>query len=266
MVKMWNKFRKHPLDEVAKELRLDLLEMIYESGGGHIGGSLSALDLMVTVYMGKIFDFKKDHFVLSAGHLAPALYVVLARQGYFPKSELKKYSSLGSRLQGHVSMEVPEVEYSSGSLGQGLSFSCGLALGDKKRTVICLTSDGEHQEGQIWEAAMLASKYKLGNLINIVDVNNYQIDGSTDEIMPLGKLGQKYISFGWTVKNVDGHNFGELIKALKTAVNTEYPTCILARTILGKGVSFMQYDWRYHDVKKLEERLYLRVKEELKNG
>lgn len=256
-------FAGHNLNSVSKELRLDILEMIYHSGGGHIGGSLSALDLIIGVYMGGMFDFKKDHFVLSAGHLAPALYVVLAKLGYISKSELQNYSSLGSRLQGHVSTEVPGVEYSSGSLGQGLSVGCGLALGDKKSAVICLTSDGEQQEGQIWEAAMLASKYKLGNLINLVDVNNYQIDGSTDEIMPLGKLGQKYISFGWTVKNVDGHNFNDLIKALKEARNEDYPTCILARTILGKGVSFMQYDWRYHDVKNIEEKLYLRAKEEL---
>lgn len=263
-------FVGHNLNSVSRELRPDILEMIYRAGGGHIGGSLSALDLIIAVYMGGIFDFKKDHFILSAGHLAPALYVVLAKLGYVPKNELNNYSSLGSRLQGHVSTEVPGVEYSSGSLGQGLSFGCGLALGERKNTMICLTSDGEHQEGQIWEAAMLASKYKLGNLINLVDVNNYQIDGSTDEIMPLGKLGQKYISFGWTVKNVDGHNFGQLIKALKEASpssggvkNDEYPTCILARTILGKGVSFMQYDWRYHEVKNIEEKLYLRAKEEL---
>lgn len=256
-------FGDHKLNLVSKELRLDLLDLIYKAGGGHIGGSLSALDLMVAVYMGEVFDFKKDHFVLSAGHVAPALYVVLAKLGYIQKSELNNYSSLGSRLQGHVSTDVPGVEYSSGSLGQGLSFGCGLALGDKGSTVICLTSDGEQQEGQIWEAAMLAKKYKLGNLINLVDVNNYQIDGSTDEIMPLGRLGQKYIGFGWTVKNVNGHNFGQLTKALREAKNEEYPTCILARTILGKGISFMQYDWRYHDVKNLEEKLYLRAKEEL---
>jgi len=253
------------LKQISQELRLDLLDLIYNSGGGHIGGSLSSLDLMIAVYFSGAFSHRKDHFVLSAGHLCPALYVTLAKLGLFSKDILSSYSSFGSVLQGHVSADVPGVEYSGGSLGQGLSFSCGLALGDKKNTTICLTSDGEHQEGQIWEAAMFASKYHIGNLINIVDYNHYQIDGSTDDIMPLGNLAGKYIQFGWTVTTVDGHDFKQIIKAIETTKDSDYPNCIIAKTILGKGISFMQYDYQYHDVKNLSDKLYQRAKSEVEH-
>lgn len=254
---------KHPLNKLSSELRLNLLEMIYQSGGGHIGGSLSSLDLLTAIYFSKIFNFKKDHFVLSAGHLCPALYTVLAQNSNFKKELLKSYSSFSSMLQGHVSTEVPGVEYSSGSLGQGLSFAAGLALGDRNHKIVCLTTDGEHQEGQAWEAAMFASKYKLDNLINIVDLNKYQIDGSTDDIMPQKNLAAKYIQFGWTVTTVNGHNFKEIITALKKADNSGFPNCIIAKTTLGKGVSFMENNYIYHDVKKLSEDLYLKAKKEL---
>jgi transketolase len=254
--------KTHPLQKIAQELRGDLLDMVYKNGG-HIGGSLSCLDSIIAVYFSSLFDLKKDHFVLSAGHLAPALYTVLAKAKYFPKNLLDNYSSFGSFLQGHVSKDVPGVEYSSGSLGQGLSFACGLALGDRKNTTICLTSDGEHQEGQIWEALLFAKKYKLGNLINIVDFNGYQIDGSVSEIMPLDNLASKYIQFGWTVTTVDGHNFNQLISVLKKAKNSEYPNCIIAKTTLGKGISFMENNYHYHDVKNLPENLYQKAKLEL---
>lgn len=256
------------LDKIAKELRLDLLDLVYQSGGGHIGGSLSSLDLIISLYFSNLFDFNKDHFVLSAGHLCPSLYVVLARAGYFPKDLLPSYSSFKSILQGHVSTDVPGVEYSGGSLGQGLSFAAGLALGDSKNKTICLTSDGEHQEGQIWEAVMSAKKFKLGNLINIVDCNNYQIDGKIEDIMPLGNLAAKYIQFGWTVTTVNGHNFNQIISALKSTIydrrsNNSFPHCIIAKTTLGKGISFMENDYHYHDVKQLPENLYLKAKKEL---
>ena len=259
----------HPLDHLKRDLRLDLLDMIYESGGGHIGGSLSCLDILITLYYSNIFDFKKDHFVLSAGHLAPALYTLLASKKYFPKSKLKTYSSFKSPLQGHIYTGVPGVKYSSGSLGQGLSFAAGLALGDSKHTTICLTSDGEHQEGQIWEAAMFANKYKLGNLINIIDCNGFQIDGSTDDIMPLKNLAAKYIQFGWTVFIVNGHNISQLTKVLKSNIynqrsNNSFPVCIIAKTTLGKGISFMENNFEYHDIKNLSEDLYLKAKNELK--
>lgn len=259
---------EHPLDYIASKLRQDLLDMIYQSGGGHIGGSLSSLDLITAVYYSNLFNFslKKsihDHFILSAGHLCPSLYVVLASLGYFDKQLLGSYNSYGSIFQGHVSIEVPGVEFSSGALGQGLSFAAGMALVNKKNTVICLTSDGEHQEGQTWEAVMFAKKYKLGNLVNIIDYNGLQIDGSTDQIMPLGNLAAKYIQFGWTVQTVNGHNFSQIVKALKTASNSEYPTCIIAKTTLGKGISFMENDFHYHDVKQLPQDIYLKAKHEL---
>lgn len=253
-----------PLDHLKKELRLDLLDMIYQSGSGHIGGSLSSLDILISLYHSDIFDFTKDHLVLSAGHLACALYTVLASKNYFPKSKLSTYTSFGSLLQGHIYNSVPGVEYSSGSLGQGLSFAAGLALGDTKHTAICLTSDGEHQEGQIWEAAMFANKYKLGNLINIIDCNGLQIDGTTDQIMPLKDLAAKYIQFGWTVTSVDGHNLSKLIKVLQQSKNnTDYPICIIAKTTLGKGISYMENNFKYHDIKKLDDKLYLQAKDEL---
>ncbi len=253
-----------PLDHLKKDLRLDLLDMIYQSGSGHIGGSLSSIDILISLYHSDIFDFTKDHFVLSAGHLACALYTVLASKNYFPKSKLSSYTSFGSPLQGHIYNGVPGVEYSSGSLGQGLSFATGLALGDPKHTTICLSSDGEHQEGQIWEAAMFANKYKLGNLINIIDCNGFQIDGTTDQIMPLKDLAAKYIQFGWTVFTVDGHNINQLIKIFKqTQNNTDYPICIIAKTTLGKGISFMENNFKYHDVKNLDQKSYLQAKDEL---
>ena len=256
---------KHPLQAISGQLRLDLLNLVYQSGESHIGGPLSSLDLITAIYFSKIFNLKKDHFILSAGHLAPALYVVLAHAGYFPKSHLKNFSTFGSHLQGHASIDTPGVEYSSGALGQGLSFSAGLALGDPHRHSICLTTDGEHQEGQVWEAAMFAKKYKLDNLINIVDYNQYQIDGAVENIMPLGSLAQKYIKFGWTVITINGHNFDTIIKALKKAKQkSKYPTCIIAKTIFGKGISFMQYDYHYHDIKNLSESQYIRAKKELK--
>ena len=254
--------KPHPLQKISQDFRHDLLDMVYKNGG-HIGGSLSSIDLITAVYFGNLFNFKKDHFILSAGHLAPALYIVLANAGYFDKKLLDNYSNFDSLLQGHVSHDVPGVEYSSGALGQGLSFACGLALGDPKSKVICLTTDGEHQEGEIWESLLFAKKYKLGNLINIIDFNQFQIDGSVSEIMPLDNLAAKYIQFGWTVTTVDGHDFKQIINALKIAKKSDYPNCIIAKTTLGKGVSFMENNFKYHDVKNLPENLYLQAKSEL---
>lgn len=252
-------------NKLSRDLRLDLLEMIYQSGSGHIGGSLSSLDILASIYHSDIFDFKKDHFILSAGHLACALYTVLASKKYFPKSELVTYGNFGSILQGHISAHVPGVEYSSGSLGQGLSFAAGLAIAQPKNTVVCLTSDGEQQEGQIWEAVMFANKYKLKNLINIIDCNGLQIDGTIDQIMPLTNLADKYTQFGWSVISVDGHNLPELIKALKQAKQSSKPVCIIAKTILGKGISFMENNFKYHDIKGLSQPDYLLAKNELEN-
>lgn len=256
--------KSHPLAPLSRLLRLDILEMINAAGTGHIGGSLSSIDILISLYNSGVFNFDKDHFILSAGHLCPALYAVLAYQGKFPREELLTYSQFDSRLQGHASTATPGVEYSSGSLGQGLSYSAGLALGDKNHHTVCLTTDGEHNEGQVWEAIAFANKYHQGNLINIVDCNGYQLGGSTRDIMPLDELASKYLHFGWTVTTIDGHNLFELEKALKKAKSsTIYPACIIAKTVLGKGISLMENNFEYHDVKKIPEDIYLTAKNEL---
>jgi transketolase len=257
--------KPHELDKLSQQLRLQILDTVYQSGAGHIGGAFSSLDIIIALYYSHLFNFNHDHFILSAGHLALAHYAVLGSLGKFDLSSLDHYSDFGSPLQGHESIEVPGVEFSSGSLGQGLSFAAGLALGDKEHHTVCLTSDGEHDEGQIWEAALFANKYHQGNLINIIDYNNCQIDGSTDEIMPLGDLAAKYIYFGWTVISCDGHNFGKIISALRRSKDSSiYPACIIAKTHLGQGVSFMKNNPQYHDVKNLSPELYQQAKDELR--
>ncbi len=256
------------LQDQAARLRLDILDICAKKGG-HIGGSLSVLDILVALYFGKLFkfpkkyDFSMDKCILSAGHLAPALYSVLASYGAFSNKLLDTYGDLHSLLEGHTTTHAPGVLYSAGSLGQGLSFACGLALADPAHHTVCVTSDGEHQEGQIWEAAAFANKYKLANLINIVDHNKYQIDGSIEEIMPLEDLGRKYLSFGWSVYEVHGHNYTELLKTLKKAKEFSAPVCIIAHTTLGKGISFMHYDYHYHDIKSLPQNLYDEARREL---
>jgi len=259
--------KKHPLSSTAQEIRLSVLDMINTASGGHIGGSLSSVEIMTALYFSDVFNFDRDHFILSAGHLCPTLYAIMAKIGKIPYSELSTLADIDSHLEGHSSINVPGIEYSSGSLGQGLSFAAGLALGDKSRHTVCLTTDGEHDEGQIWEAIMFANKYHQGNLINIVDYNGQQIGGTTATIMPLGELASKYLHFGWTVQTVNGHNLFALIKALKIAkASTIYPACIIAKTIMGKGVSFMENDYHYHDIKKISPNLYFQAKNEIEAG
>lgn len=251
------------MDEIInKQLRLDLINLIYKNGG-HVGGALSVIDIIDTVYKSNLFNFDHDHFVLSAGHLATALYTVFASMGKIKKELLDTYGCFGSPLQGHVSIKVPGVEYSSGSLGQGLSFASGLAFGDINNYSICITSDGEQQEGQIWEAASCAAKYKQNKLVNIINVNGMQIDGTTDEIMPLGSLIDKYLQFGWNAVSIDGHNVDEITKALIQAKKSDKPFCIVAHTIMGKGISYMENNHKYHDVKNLSEELYEQATREL---
>ncbi|RLC34584.1 transketolase [Candidatus Shapirobacteria bacterium] len=265
------------LQKLSKRLRKHILDINYYSQSSHLGGPLSSIDLINTVYFSDLFSFsdsqpsaKDDRFILSAGHLCPALYAVLSVKNYFSVSKLKTYSQFKSILQGHVSTDVPGVSYSSGSLGQGLSFATGLALADKidhkKKFTICLTSDAEHQEGQIWEAVTFANKYNLNNLINIVDNNKYQIDGAVDDIMPLEDLGAKYIHFGWSVKEVNGHDFKQILRAFKQATQSIRPTAIIAHTTFAKGVSFMQHDYHYHDLKNLSSKLYQQTVKEISQG
>ena len=242
------------LEEKAKIIRRHIVEMIGRSGSGHPGGSLSAADIITVLYFHKMkhdplkpkLD-ERDRFVLSKGHAAPVLYAVLAEAGYFPKSYLKNLRQLGSPLQGHVDMlSLPGIEMSTGSLGQGLSAANGMALAgkmDKKNyRVYALIGDGESQEGQIWEAAMTAGHYKLDNLTVILDHNQYQIDGAVEDIKGIQPIADKWRAFRFNViDKVDGHDIRSLVKAMDDAEKFKgKPTMIIAETVKGKGVSFME--------------------------
>ena len=240
------------------ELRADIVEMIVEAGSGHPGGSLSCVEILGCLYFGGIMNLDeeiapRDRFILSKGHAGPALYAVLAHAGYFHRSELLSLRKYGSILQGHPDMrKCPGVEVSTGSLGQGLSISCGEALGFKMNgsgeTVFTLLGDGECQEGQVWEAAMFAAHNNLDNLIAVIDYNELQIDGKVEEVMSVGDLRAKFEAFGWKVLNVDGHNVDELCEVLTESKNDKCgsPKCIIAKTVKGKGVSFMENQAGWH--------------------
>jgi transketolase len=248
--------------ELAKKahgFRQDILEMTYAAGSGHPGGSLSAIDIITVLYFHSMKTDPsnpnwpdRDRFVLSKGHCCPALYAALAGKGFFPKEELMKLRKFGSLLQGHPDMTItPGIEMSTGSLGQGLSVACGMAIAanlDKKDyRVYCLVGDGESQEGNIWVGAMLAAHLKLDNLTAIVDRNGLQIDGTTEQVVSLEPLSDKWRSFGWNVIEIDGHNMFQIISALETAASMkEKPTVIIAKTLKGKGVSFMEAQLVYH--------------------
>lgn len=247
------------LAEIAKRVRYNTLYMITKAGSGHPGGSLSAVDIMVTLYF-NVMRYKvedpfwedRDRFILSKGHACPALYAIFYELGIIKKEELDTLRKPGSRLQGHPDIKkLPWAEFSSGSLGQGLSFAVGVALAgkiDKKDYyTFVLIGDGESQEGQIWEAAMSARKFKLNNLIGITDRNGLQIDGETESVMPIDPLADKWRAFGWNVLEIDGHNFSQIISAIENAKeNKESPTMIIAHTIKGKGVSFMENVVDFH--------------------
>lgn len=244
---------------MANDVRKDIIKMLYLAGSGHTGGSLSATDILTTLYFNVMNHDPKnpswpdrDRFVLSKGHGCPALYAVLARAGYIPMEELKTLRKLNSRLQGHPSkVDLPCLEASTGSLGQGLGMSMGMALGakldQKSFRVYCLMGDGEQNEGSVWESAMAAAHYHLDNLVGIIDHNYLQIDGYTKKIMDTDPLGEKYRAFEWHVIKVDGHNFEQLLKAFNDARQVKNkPTLILARTVKGKGVSFMEDKVEWH--------------------
>lgn len=247
--------------EKAMRMRRDIVDMIAEAGSGHPGGSLSAADIVATLYFGGVLRHDpqdpawpdRDRFVLSKGHAAPVLYAALAEAGYFGRSELATLRKLGSMLQGHPDCKkTPGVEVSTGSLGQGLSIASGLAAGlrsnpDDDRIVFCLLGDGELQEGQVWEAAMFAAHHGLENLVAIVDDNGLQIDGACSEVMCLGQIARKFAAFGWDTVEVDGHDVEALHGALTAArTHTGAPTVLVAKTIKGKGVSFMEDDAGWH--------------------
>jgi len=247
------------LQKISKQIRKDIIEQVYEAKSGHPGGSLSCTDILTVLYFNQMNinekmpnDLLRDRFVLSKGHCAPALYACLAQRGFFDKQELKKFRNIDGILQGHPDMnKVAGVDISTGSLGQGLSVANGMALSSKLNhdgyRVYCLLGDGEIEEGQVWEAAMTASKYKLDNLCAILDYNGLQIDGTVEEVKGLDNIEGKWRSFGFNTVVVDGHNVGQLINAFETAkLVKEKPSIVIAKTVKGKGVSFMENRVEWH--------------------
>jgi transketolase len=250
------------LAEIATEIRRDIIRALVEATSGHSGGPLGSSDIFAVLYMGGVMNYDpndpwkpgRDRFVLSAGHMCPVLYATLANAGFFPKSELLTLRKFGSRLQGHPGrdMHLPGIETSSGSLGQGLSIAVGMAMSDKlldrnDARVYCLTGDGELQEGSIWEAVMSAAHYGLDNFCMIVDNNDCQIDGRVPDVMNVYPLKEKFESFNFHVVEADGHSTAALLAAFDEAkATTGKPTCIIARTYMGAGVSFMQDKYEWH--------------------
>ena len=249
------------LERRANDMRADIVRMIAEAGSGHPGGSLSCADILAALYFGGVLEHDpenpewegRDRFILAKGHAAPALYAALAQAGYIPREELATLRKLGSRLQGHPdSNQVPGVEVSTGSLGQGLSIAAGAAAGlrldGRNQVVFALLGDGECQEGQVWEAAMFAAHRKLDNLVAIVDRNGLQIDGRTCDVCDPGDLGSKFAAFGWDVDEVDGHDLDALVAVLGAAKagRDGRPHAVIARTVKGKGVPFMENEAGWH--------------------
>jgi transketolase len=238
------------IERTANLLREEVIKMLLEAKSGHAAGSLGTAEIFAALYFHILKE--EDKFILSNGHICPVWYATLAQKGYFPKEELKTYAKFGSKLQAHPHKNsLPGVENNSGPLGQGLSLAIGQALAAKMdaktHRIYCMTSDGELNEGQVWEAAMLAPKQKLNNMTWIIDRNNIQVDGITEDIMPLEPLRSKLESFNWYVIEIDGHNVEEIINACNMAkAVTQRPTVVIAHTIPGKSVEFMQYKFDWH--------------------
>lgn len=263
------------LIEMSRVVRRDIVTMVHEAGSGHPGGSLSSAELMTALYFGDVLKVdpknpeweERDRFILSKGHVAPVVYSVLARKGFFPVEELHTLRKLGSRLQGHPhKAHTPGLDCSSGSLGQGLSIANGLGIAFKKQKkenrVYCLLGDGELQEGQVWEAVMTAAQQKLDNVCAIVDYNRVQLDGTTDEIKSLGDLSEKWREFGWNVVELDGHDMEAVMNAYSIAAACKgKPTVLIANTVKGKGVSFMENDCNWHGNAPSKEQLEQALKE-----
>lgn len=248
------------LEEKARELRQLVIRQVAAAGSGHVAGPLGFADVMTVLYF-RVLRLRpeepdwpnRDLFVMSNGHYAPLLYAAMAMRGFLSESELMSLRQFGSRLQGHPErVKLPGLETTSGPLGCGLSQAAGMAyhlqyLQNSERFVYCSLGDGELDEGNIWEAAMFAAKYKLGRLIAIVDRNNIQIGGDTEKVMPLNDLGEKWRSFGWWVQEIDGHDMVQIIAAIESAQAVrERPSLIIAHTIPGRGVDFMEGDYRWH--------------------
>ncbi|HHX36534.1 MAG TPA: transketolase [Clostridiaceae bacterium] len=242
----------------AAKARLLAVQMVYDAASGHPGGSLSCMDVLTTLYFDVLNvnpkdprDPDRDRFVMSKGHCSPALYSILALRGFFPTEDLKQFRSIDGNMSGHVEMSIAGVDMSTGSLGQGISVAVGMALAgkiqEKDYRVYAILGDGEINEGQVWEAMMSAAKYQLDNLCACVDVNGLQIDGKTTDVMPTEPLDKKFESFGWHVIQIDGHDFKEIKQAYDEAMTIKgKPTMILANTVKGKGVSFMENEAGWH--------------------
>lgn len=263
------------LKELCKQIRRDVLTMIHSAKSGHPGGSLSAVEIFAVLYkqcMNNFCDWTKspnhcnrDRFVLSKGHASAVLYATLAECGYFDKKELMGFRKLGSRLQGHPNTHLEGIEVATGSLGQGLSMACGIAMAlklDKNpANVFCYMGDGELQEGSVWEAFMHAPHRDLGNLVAIIDRNNLQIDGFTETIKDINPLDKKLEAFNWRVIEIDGHNIEQIYNAIETAKKNTCPTAIIANTIKGKGISFMENKCGWHGKAPNDEELALALEE-----
>lgn len=262
------------LEQIAKKIRANIIEQVYEAKSGHPGGSLSCADILTVLYFNQMNinekeprDLARDRFVLSKGHCSPALYACLAERGFLNKEDLKTFRKTGGILQGHPDMnKVAGVDMTTGSLGQGLSVANGMALTSKLNhdgyRVYCMIGDGEIEEGQIWEAAMTASKYHLDNLCVILDYNHLQIDGTIEEVKGLDNIEGKWKSFGFHTIMVDGHKIEQLIDGFETAKITKgKPTIIIAKTIKGKGVSFMENKAEWHGKAPSEEEYKKAMKE-----
>ena len=250
---------KQELIEISKQIRKDIVEMLTESASGHPGGSLSAADIVTTLFFKELNidpknpkDENRDRFVLSKGHAAPVLYSALARRGFFDPKELNTLRKINSKLQGHPNMnDVPGIDMSTGSLGQGISAAVGMALAgktdNKTYRVYALLGDGELEEGQVWEASMAAAHYKLDNMTIFIDSNGLQIDGDVSEVMNPKPIDKKFEAFGWNVLIIDGHNYDEIIEAIEKAKGHKgQPTAIICNTVKGKGVSFMENEASWH--------------------
>jgi transketolase len=266
------------LEDKATEIRRSILTMVYRANSGHVGGSLGATEIVVALYHRLMRHNpsnpkwpERDRFVLSKGHCAPVIYAVLADCGYFPSADLETFRRPGSHLQGHpCASKTPGIDASTGTLGLGISTAVGMALGaklrDKPQHYYVLCGDGECQEGQVWEAAMFGSKYKLDNVIAFVDRNYLQTDGNSEDIMPLDPLAAKWEAFGWRTFEIDGNDLGQIITTVERAKALKgKPTMIVARTIKGCGVSFMENEVMWHGVPPNREQ-YERAMQELSHG
>ena len=262
------------LEKMAKQIRKGIIDAVYYGKSGHPGGSLSIADILTVLYFNELnIDEKnpkwedRDRLVLSKGHCSPALYSCLANRGFFDVEKLKNFRKIDSNLQGHPDMnKIPGVDMTSGSLGQGLSVANGMAIAGKinkkNYRVYCILGDGEIEEGQIWEAAMTSNKYKLDNLCVIVDNNNLQIDGTIEEVMSSYPIDEKFRSFGFEIIKIDGHDIDEILKAFEVAKNVKgKPVCIIAKTIKGKGISYMENQVGWHGKAPNDEQYDIAIKE-----